>query len=189
MKKKNTTIELLSELEKHGINKTYNISTFMVKNFERPEYCKDLIWKAGTGEDGATILKELKDLNYIYFKGNVMDKIYPIKPINGDIDTDKWFDNTEFNISLTLGGMNYLQQYRLNESLLENMKVQKRYSFSSIIVACLSVIVAIGSFWRDKNNGEDIIKLQSKLDQMQKEQILQQSKEKPLSDPKKHHKE
>jgi len=165
MKKKNPTIELLSELEKQGTYNYYNISPFISKKFKRPSYSGDeLIWQARTGEDAYYLLDELKSKKYIYFKGEIRDKIYHISlDKDNKIPMDKWFDSVDFEIFLTLDGQNYLSQNLLIEATKSNLNAQKYGMIATILIAILAVGVSILTLYFNVENDKRIETLNKQI--------------------------
>ena len=114
----NKYILLLDELNKHGIEKPYNVSPFMQSHFERPKYSGDLtIWKEGTEAPAIIFLEQLRQSGYILYENNLHDSITQIKlKKNNEIELDKWFDNTDFNIAVALKGLEFLNNSKLSQS-------------------------------------------------------------------------
>lgn len=129
--KKTPTIELLFEIDKYGINEVFNVSPFMAKHFPMPEPTQEnpIPWDDKQESTAKHVLNQMKQQGFINFE--MLEKTIFKFDFDENVKTisNKWFDNTDFYISFTLGAVNYLQQYKLNEALLENMEVQKRYSF------------------------------------------------------------
>lgn len=181
MKKKNTTIELLSEMDKYGINELYNVSPFMEEHFPMPEPTTEnsIPWDDKQESTAKHLLNEMQAHGFIKF-GMLEETIYNnvlLKP------SKKWFNDTDFYISFTIDGFNFLHQYRLKESSVianqtsirnmetanKNAEIQKNHSRITIIVAAISVLITLLNFIYLATTDKKYEQLNKQLIELQKQ--------------------
>lgn len=183
MKKKNTTIELLSEMDKHGINELYNVSPFMAEHFPMPEPTigDSIPWDDKQESTAKHMLNEMHKHGFIKF-GMLEETIFKERfDDERKYITNKWFSNTDFYISFTLGGLSYYTKYKQDLEHSKQSKANFFIAFGSLIVAAVSALTAIMTYTRDANNTRDIIVLQNNLEKLEKIHKLQTGTEVPLS--------
>jgi hypothetical protein len=178
---KNLHIELLSEIDSHGIMQPFNVSPFMVKHFARPPYLggDNAGWDNKKEQLAKGFLRQLLIRNYIYYDADKLDStIYymSVTKVGKEIDFDQWFDNNDFEILFTLNGLEYLNQNRhtqsnfaLNETSIRNLKSQKSFSITTIVIAFLAALISLLNLMYAKNSNDTTETLKQQVEVMQKE--------------------
>jgi|GEM_PF-5946885 len=122
------------------------------------------------------MLNQLKLRNYITYQEEIKTKIFSVKFIDGEINLDKWFDNTDFNILLTIEGLEYLEKFKLiktnilsNKASIKNLKSQKFGMYSTLILALIAILISFLNLYYDNKKNETIEKLYKQSITLQKQ--------------------
>jgi|SRR6185437_15783012 len=115
MENKDPQFKLLEFLEETGIAKERNISEFIVENFVKPT-----VRVSNEDDKGVQFLQSIMRRELIRYNtgqlGNVNNRFISTNP-NLD-DLPKWFDEEPIMGNITLGGLEYLYQRKMNNSIV-----------------------------------------------------------------------
>ncbi len=142
----NLYLELLEEVDAHGILTPYNVSPFITKHFAKPvpEQSADQ-WDMAQERKVKGFLGEMSKRGWIeYDADELSEKIHGRRysPDDDTVSFSQWFDNNDVNISFTLSGLEYLNQQRVIQSNLEFNRASRRGFIATFI---LSIVAAIGA--------------------------------------------
>ncbi|HTD39190.1 MAG TPA: hypothetical protein VK671_01120 [Mucilaginibacter sp.] len=126
---------LLLYLEKHGVTEETNVSPFIADHYKN----KSTAEKKIDNEDDLAVklLRASVRLGYIYLNFEELDKIQSGYKSNHPIPTGElpyWFDTCPVTASLTIAGMEHLNQIKINQQIsISNQTLAANSSEQTII--------------------------------------------------------
>lgn len=138
-------IQLLEILEKHGLAVMYNITDFMVSHYKKPNSIDNVEWNK-QAVSANTLLTDLNYRAFIEIEGG-KEEIFTNIRFNIEANKVRWYDNFDVYVSITSIGLDYLDQYYLQQSVLnlngateKSLRSQRRLARSTIGVAILAAL-------------------------------------------------
>ncbi|MGN6398522.1 MAG: hypothetical protein ACTHMI_23340 [Mucilaginibacter sp.] len=185
---------LLEFLEETGITRERNISDFIVTEFEKPT-----IRISNEDDKGVQFLQSMLRRDLIkYNKGdleNVNNRYISTNP-DKEKELPKWFDQEPVRGNITMAGLEYLGQHKINESIINSndiisenstiqtgiLRRQKWVLWSSVIIAACSALIAYLSYRKDGPNNQlkqELKNTNQRIDSIRKE-LFQKATDSPI---------
>ncbi len=150
MEPNNPYLELLSEIDRHGLIEPYNVSPFMSKKFKRPKYVQGSdIWNKEQERKAKGFLDKMRNMGWIeYDPDELVAKIHGVRPdftTNSDSQS-AWFDDVDFHIRFTLAGFEYLGQKRLMDSTTKTNRMSRLYFLATMVFSGVAALMSVLGF-------------------------------------------
>lgn len=158
-------VRLLEMLEQAGIAQTVSVSNFLTTNFKRVDF--NLIENIGKNQDPAyNFITALEESGYIVLDWHWADDLLEV---NSKTKNYVWFDTVELGAFITVKGLDYLSNFRVNESVLISSKYVKWSFWTTFILAGVTAVLTFLTFRKTKSNSENLKVLKQQLQFQSKE--------------------
>jgi len=176
-------IQLLEILEPLGVSKYFWIKDFMTANFVVPS---DDDFEIDEKNDLAVIfIKDLYEKKYIFYEEKALYGIHKLKP--EDRFCTYWFDDFPVYISITIDGLEHLERYRLNQSIINSSEATIKGFWSALILSVLTVFITASTLIITYRNSNELSRIEQRIDnlslQLQKMQLSRMPVQNPIALP------
>jgi hypothetical protein len=135
-------IKLLETLESIGVSERYNFSNFIVENFKKPTATTQDKWNVEV-KPSQMFLKDLCYRGFIEIEDN--DTNFMLVHFGNENSPQTWYDSLEIHGHLKTNGLDYLDQYRLNNTLKESNKSSVRNFTTQKFISIVTIVIAAGT--------------------------------------------